>query len=161
MKFSFIVATYKRNRELENCLASIEKVYLRKKKYEVEAVVVFQAGEQPLENMAQRFSAFGKFHCIQGKGLAKARNYAVKTSTGDIFIFLDDDAEIKEDFVEILAEHAQNNETGAFSGRILEKQTNRCFAECFNDTRVKRLRCRDFKYFMGSAHVFRKEVFVK
>jgi len=161
MKFSFIVASIGRDQQLQNCIDSIEKAYDYRKDFGIEILVVFQNIKENDCNIKIRYSELTTIYYINGKGLSRARNYAIKRSKGDFLIFLDDDAQIKENFLNILAESISITAVEALCGRILEKSTDRCFGLCFMNDKKKYLDRTDFRYFMGSSHVLKKSVIEK
>lgn len=158
MKFSFIIASLGGNKQLQNCINSIEKAYEYKKGLEIEILVVFQNVKKNDCNIKTRYPGLTTFYYIHEKGLSRARNYAIKRSKGDFLIFLDDDAQIKEDFLNVLSESSLNNAAEAFCGRVFERDTNRAFSLCFANDKKRYLNRTDFRYFMGSSHIFKKGI---
>lgn len=160
MKLSFIIASVDRKEFLQNCLTSIEKAYAEGD-FDIETLVVLQNSKEKKETVSLKYPHLTMFYHIEETGLSAARNYAIKKSTGDLLIFLDDDAEVRSDFLKVLTEKFSASEAEAFCGRILEKDTRRCYALCFADQKKKYLKRKDYKYFMGSAHVFKKSLIEK
>jgi glycosyltransferase involved in cell wall biosynthesis len=162
MKFSFIVPSVDSNgRLLQDCIDSIEKAYEHGKGFDIEILVVFQGAEDGRAAVKTRHAGLAVFYNIKEKGLARARNYAIGKNKGDFLIFLDDDARVREDFLEVLRAAVLENSAGAFCGRILEKDTGECYTACFEDIEKKDLRRKDFRYFMGSSHVLRRSAVEK
>ncbi|MDO8715192.1 MAG: glycosyltransferase family 2 protein [Dehalococcoidales bacterium] len=53
------------------------------------------------------------------KGLSETRNAGIRTSTGDIIAFMDDDAVAEKDWLEKLSRHFQNGAVAAVGGKII------------------------------------------
>jgi len=161
MKCSFIIASINRNQQLQECIKSIEKAHEYKKDCTIEILIVLQDGKRAEDNIKLMYPELTTFYIIDQRGLSKARNYAIRKSKGDSLIFLDDDAQIKEDFLEVLSENCLGLGAEAFCGRILEQNTNRIFSVCFANSKKKYLKRSDFRYFMGSSHIFRRSTIQK
>ena len=91
-----------------------------------------------------------------------ARNFAISKSKGDYLVFLDDDAQVKEDFIEILSrEVAVYSEVNAFCGRLIDQAQNIPFSPLFYSNNIKKLQRMQYQYFMGSAHVLSRRIIDK
>ena len=53
------------------------------------------------------------------KGLSETRNAGIRTATGDIIAFIDDDAVAEKDWLEKLSRHFQNSVVAAVGGKIV------------------------------------------
>lgn len=162
MKITFIIASLDREKDLQNCINSIERAYEKRKniKTEIEVLIVFQ-NNQKNNFIRTKYPEFTNFYYIEEKGLARARNFAIKKSSGDYLVFLDDDATIKDNFIEILSNNSFLNKGIAFCGRIINPEDGVPFTRFFYNNSEKYLNRFDFRYFMGSAHVLSKKVFEK
>lgn len=100
MNISIIIPTFKRRKSLERLLKSIAKQEYPKSDFEV-IVVDDQSGED-LNDLVSLFKE--KMHVrwvvSNVKGRPGARNTGVREAVGYIIIFLDDDMEIEDGFIE-------------------------------------------------------------
>ena len=121
-KFSLIVATYGREKEVEHFLKSIET-----SKYDlknIEVIIVDQNKEIDLEPIVKKFSEkiFIKHIKSEKKGLSLNRNIGLKIASGDIIAFPDDDCEYLEDTLCIVNNiFNSDKELKLLMGRIVER----------------------------------------
>ncbi len=161
MKISFIITSIGKAKELQNCIASIEKAYESEKDiFEIEIIVVVQNVKEEI-SIKTKYPAISIFHYINETGLSRLRNYAIRRSKGEFLIFIDDDAAIKENFLKILAENISKYEINAYCGRILDPTKNQYFSQCFLNNSNRYLNRLNFKYFMGSSHILSKNIIEK
>ena len=160
MIISFIIASLDRDKELQKCIASIERAYKLTKDVDIEILVVFQdaKGSKTIETNHPELS---NFYNIKERGLSIARNFAIKKSIGEYLVFLDDDAAIKEDFLEVLSRYISIIGAKAFCGKIIDPIKNQFYSKCFSDSNCKSLNRFEFRYFMGSAHVLKNSIIEK
>lgn len=162
MNFSFIISSLKdKNEQLQECISSIEKAYEYKKDCSIEILIILQGLNENNENLKVKYLELTKFYYVEKKGLSYARNYAIKKGRGSFLIFLDDDAQIKKDFLRVLLQESNNSPTEVFCGRIFERDTKQSFSACFLDEKKRFLKMTDFRYFMGSSHVIKKKIIEK
>lgn len=160
-KISFIIASVDRDRELQRCIASIEKAHEHNQAIPVEILVVIQKTKQKKE-IALRYPAITTFFYMEKVGLSAARNFALERSRGDYFVFLDDEAAVNDDFIDVLSKRViAYNEVNAFCGRLMDPVRHIPFSVLFYNNNVKKLRRIDYQYFMGSAHVLSREAIKK
>lgn len=161
MRISFIVASVDRDQELQQCITSIEKAYEYRQEIPIEILVVIQKTKQK-KDLKIRYPEIITFYYIDKIGLSVARNFAIEKCKGDYLIFIDDDATIKEDFIDILLKNIMTfKKVNAFCGRLIDPVQNIPFSKLFHNNNIKILRRFDFRYFMGSAHVLSREVIKK
>jgi GT2 family glycosyltransferase len=160
MKTSFIIASLDRDEELQECIASIERACDGTKNVDVEILVVFQ-GVEKNKDIVTRHPELTTFYYIKEKGLSVARNFAIKKSAGEYLVFIDDDAAVKEDFLEVLFKSIQDVHANAFCGKIVDPAGQVPFTRLFYNENRKSLSRFDFSYFMGSAHVLSRSVIEK
>lgn len=161
MKISFIVASVDRDQELQQCITSIEKAYEYRQEIPIEILVVIQKTKQK-KDLKIRYPEIITFYYIDKIGLSVARNFAIEKSKGDYLVFLDDDATVNEDFIDVLLRKTMiYNKVNAFCGRLIDPVQNIPFSKLFHNNNIKILRRLDFRYFMGSAHVLSREVIKK
>ncbi|MBU4289014.1 MAG: glycosyltransferase [Proteobacteria bacterium] len=160
-KISFIIASIDRDQELQQCITSIEKAHEYRQDISIEILVVIQKTKQK-KDILTRYSEIITFYYIDDIGLSVARNFAIAKSTGDYLVFIDDDAMISEEFIDVLSEKIiVHNKVNAFCGRLIDPIKNQFYSECFSDSNCKYLNRFEFSYFMGSAHVLKKSIIEK
>lgn len=160
-KFSFIIASVDRDHQLQRCISSIAKAHEYRKDIPVEILVVIQQASGR-KHIQIRYPDITSFYYIDKKGLSVARNFAIRKSTGDYLIFLDDDAEIDEALIDSLSrEVIVYNSIKAFCGKIIDPFQSIPFFTLFKRDRIKKLGWFDYQYFMGSAHVLSRKVIDK
>jgi GT2 family glycosyltransferase len=113
---SVIVPTFRRYEPVLNTLDDL----LRQRDVVVEAVVADQNDEWPAEYQDRRARLAAdprvRWLTIRPPGVVAARNEAVRQSTGDVLVFVDDDVKIRNS--EFLARHARNYADPAVAGVI-------------------------------------------
>jgi glycosyltransferase involved in cell wall biosynthesis len=160
-KISFIIASVDRDRELQQCIASIEKAHEYRQDVPIEILVVIQKAKQKKDIKIQ-YPEIVKVYYIDKIGLSVARNFAIEKSAGDYLVFLDDDAAVSQNFIDILSrEMTAYNKVNAFCGRLVDSAQGVPFSVLFKNTKIKKLSRFDFQYFMGSAHVLNRKVLEK
>jgi glycosyltransferase involved in cell wall biosynthesis len=96
-RFSIIVPSYNRSRELEKCLASLMVCH----RPNAEIIVVDDCSTDDVTGIAQGFGA-AHFSCVQRGGPAAARNLGAKHAKGEIFVFVDADVVVRPDLLRIV-----------------------------------------------------------
>lgn len=158
---SFIIASIDRDQQLQQCITSIEKAHEYKPNIPIEILVIIQKTKQK-KNIQLNHPVLTSFYYIDKVGLSAARNFAIEKSKGAYLVFIDDDATVQEDFVEVLFEEIKSHDkVNAFCGRLIDPVKNVPFSPLFSNTTPKYLDRVDFQTFMGSAHVLKKEIFEK
>lgn len=160
LKISFIIASVDRNQELQQCIASIERAYECTKGIDIEILVVFQ-GKEENKTIKTNHPELSTFYCIKKRGLSLARNFAIRKSTGEYLVFLDDDAVIKEDFLGVLSKNIPIMEASAFCCRDIDPIKSRLYSGRFLENKPKSLNHFEYIYFAGYAHVLKKSVIEK
>ena len=97
MKLSVIICTYNRERYIYNALKSIAEQDFPLSGYEI--VLVNNNSTDNTENICKDFKrdypqVDFRYFIETNQGLSYARNRGVKESSGDILIFVDDDATV-------------------------------------------------------------------
>lgn len=122
IEFSIIICTYKRYDLVLNCLTHLERLdHKHSKNYEI--IVVENTPIKDRKDMAW-VRDFNKTQIIieDSTGLSAARNAGIQTSVGKIVIFLDDDAEVYEDWLDQLAIAFKNHPSAQMiGGKVLAK----------------------------------------
>jgi glycosyltransferase involved in cell wall biosynthesis len=126
-KISVIIPTYNREEALRETLVDV----LKQDYPQFEVLVVDQTRSHQSETQTylEELAKTGKitWYRLQWASLPGARNYAVRRSTGDIILFIDDDVQLTESF---LKAHASNyieagtstpKNIGAVAGRVFDR----------------------------------------
>lgn len=123
MKISAIICTYNRERYLKQCLEACTTQSLPKEEFEI--VVVNNNSTDNTEQVCKDFQAkfpeykFSYFVETE-QGLSPARNRGVKESNASYITFLDDDAFIADNFLEVTVNYLdKHNDVSAVGGKIL------------------------------------------
>lgn len=123
MKISIIIASRNRKKFLIDLLNDINL-----QKHDIDEVVIsdqsetFEEIKQTYNFKLLHFQHFGIGPCI-------SRNDAVKKASGDIIVFLDDDARIDADFIDEITQPIRNEITVACSGAICNEEGEYKFNE--------------------------------
>ena len=159
MKYSFVISSYDRYKDVELCIASIEKAYDYAKTVPIEIKVVFKGVKD--KTVKTRYPEMVSFVTIAGIGLSAARNLGIRNSTADIIIIMDDDATVKEDFLATLDSNVKKLKARAFCGRLLDPNTKEPFAVCYKGTEIVDVDRLNFRYFRGSNIIVGRELVAK
>ena len=158
---SFVIASIDRDHELQQCITSIERAHENRQDIPIEILVVVQKTKKK-KNIEIRYPELTTFFYIDKIGLSAARNFAIEKCKGDYFVFIDDDATVKENFIDILLKNIMAfKKVNAFCGRLINPVQNAPFTKLFHNNNIKKLRRLDFRYFMGSAHILSRQVVKK
>lgn len=159
MKYTFVIPSIGRVSALQNCTNSIEKAYecRGEAKTNIEILIIYESDREiDLQIKYPNLFSFYRFDKI---GLSAARNCGINNSKGDFLIFIDDDAAVNQNFINILSEAIMaNRNVSAFCGRIIDPIKKVPFSLLFCNNSTKKLQRLDYQYFMGSAHVLSREV---
>ena len=94
MKFSIIIVTYNRKKELAACL---ESICSQKIQTPFEVVIIFNGESSYFEKIKESYPSF-KCYYITTHTPAYARNYGVAKSSGELIFFIDDDCTLPENY---------------------------------------------------------------
>lgn len=125
MKFSLIVGTLNRRKEIELCLNSLlEQTYNN-----FEIIVIDQSDNDDtkffIENLSDDRIVYKK---IIEKGLSRARNIGLRLSSGTHFCLIDDDASYDCNYLMYASQLLRKNPNIIISGYIFDNNYNRDFA---------------------------------
>lgn len=98
MKFSIIIVTYNRHKELFNCLESITRT-ITPHPYEV--IVIFNGDRTYMEKCSQTFKKTS-LHFIHKTTPSSARNFGLSKAQGEYVFFLDDDCTLPESYFSLV-----------------------------------------------------------
>lgn len=94
MKFSIIIVTSNKHKELFKCLESITRCHLQ---HSYEVIVIFNGDRTYMEKCSQAFKKFS-LHFIHKSTPARARNLGISKAKGEYIFFLDDDCTLPIDY---------------------------------------------------------------
>lgn len=165
MTVSIIVITYKRLAELKE---SLNKLLEENEDFD-ELILIDNHSEdgtkEYVEELAGRESKLKAYFLEENLGVAGGRNYAIQKATGDILIFLDDDAIFeKKGMISAVKEHLEKDvskKIGVLAFRIVNYYTNSMRTEeiPFTDKNLDMTVPRLTSAYIGAGHAIRKEVF--
>jgi GT2 family glycosyltransferase len=119
---SVILPTYRREELLQDTIEAV----LQQEYPNFELIVVDQTqNHKPeVQTYLDEMAAAGKiqFFQVNWASLPGARNYAVRRAEGDIFLFIDDDIQLPEGFLQAHAKNfVENSDIGAVAGRVFDR----------------------------------------
>lgn len=118
---SVIIPTYGREDPLRETLFDVLKQdYPR---YEVLVVDQTPLHEPDTQQFLEDLAQVGKIQWfrLDWASLPGARNYAVRRSSGEILLFIDDDVQLEQGYLATHAKNYQRSEIGAVAGRVFDR----------------------------------------
>ncbi len=122
-RISIIICTYNREKFLPKALASLVNQTIPKNEYEI--VIVNNNSTDNTEQICKEFIAHNsalnvKYVVEKQKGLSAARNRGIIESSSDLFAFIDDDAEVENNYLETAIEFFNQYPTvSAMGGKVI------------------------------------------
>ncbi len=113
MKITVLVATYKRPRFLEKCLAALDA---QTRKPDEIVVVVRPEDTETLAVLSEREEAGIQLALVKEPGIVAAENRGLRQATSDVVCLIDDDAEALPGWLERIEAHYENERVGAVGG---------------------------------------------
>lgn len=103
LKISVIICTYNREKFLPGALNSLIDQTLETTAYEI--VIINNNSTDNTENICKEFITANtqlniKYYVETQKGLSAARNRGIKESSSELVVFIDDDAEVTNDYLQ-------------------------------------------------------------
>lgn len=121
-KVSVVVATYARPDYLRRCLTSL----LSQLEKPDEIVVVTTSGDLSCKALVEFFQSECEIHGIAFKemtvmlpGIVSAENAGLRSISGDIVCFIDDDAIADSNWINLLKRHYHDSDVGAVGGPVV------------------------------------------
>lgn len=119
MKISILIPAYESSETIGNCLDSIFK----NKMNQVEVIILNDGSKDNLEEALRPYrNRINYYEHQQNEGTAKTRNDLIEKATGDYFLFIDSDDQIKEDLIKTLKENIDNEDILAFQIEEISKE---------------------------------------
>ncbi len=124
MKFSFIIGTLNRKNELEWCLDSLFNQMYK----DFEIIIIDQSIGDETEKFVKEINDRRIIYKhVKFQGLSKARNEAIRLSSGDYVCLIDDDAYYMDDYLEKLSKYYLNNKNIIISGYMWDAKRKKEF----------------------------------
>ena len=142
MKFSIVIPTYNREKDLGNCLNSIlEQTILP---FEVILIDDGDLSNNIIKEWKERFFLkrinfiyYKKDHNLENRGSSESRNKALDLVNNEIFFIFDDDIVLESDFCELIMEiwgNKKNDKNLIGVGGIIKNRRKRYSFERFYNT---------------------------
>jgi GT2 family glycosyltransferase len=122
-RFSIVIPTYARPRQLAGCLKSLAKLEYPRERFQV--IVVDDGSPMSLNPVVEpyRTSMNVTLHTQNNKGPATARNTGASVAAGDVLAFTDDDCAPAPDWLDRLAEAVKANPDALIGGQVINGLT--------------------------------------
>ncbi len=118
MDISIIIVNYKSKDKVVKCLDSIRKADLADLSYEI--IVVDNASGDDFSSLKKDFSEIKIIQSEKNSGMGGGNNLGVVGSSGDFFLILNPDTEIKDDAIPVLLNYLrQNRDVGIVGPKLL------------------------------------------
>ena len=118
---SVIIPTYEREETLRDTIKNV----LQQDYQDFEVLVVDQTSthEPETKTYLEQLATTGKIRwfCVDWASLPGARNYGVRRAKGEIVLFLDDDVQLPEGYLQAHAQNYNREEIGAVAGRVFDR----------------------------------------
>lgn len=162
LKTSLLILTYKRPQDV---LELLEGLSVQKDFEALEIIVIDNDPNSVLETIIREIHPQVIYDKQRvNKGVPGGRNAAVRLSTGDILVFIDDDAvfDSEDVFATIGNIFKYNHDVGCIAFRIRNKYSRTTLIREFPHPDLKTVNQRKYVgYFIGAGHAIRREVFEK
>ena len=152
MKFSLILATLDRSKEIKECLNSLTV----QEEQDFEIIVIDQSDNDKTKTIVERFNTLNiKYYAVDFKGLSKARNYGLQYAEGEYACLLDDDAIYTRNYLLQARKIIEKYDCIVLSGIILsieDKKTPFVKYSCTQNESF--LKAKDILNFVHLPHLF-------
>jgi len=160
---SVVIICYNRKKELEECIFSI----LRQSVLPFEIIVVDNNSSDGTDQLflqgAFKDLSFIIYEKLETNlGVAGGRNHAIRRASGDILLFLDDDAEISGDFAiqNVVARFAARPDVGVVAFKIINFFSRTITKNEFPHIKLNNIDTEfETSYYVGAGHAIRSVVF--
>jgi glycosyltransferase involved in cell wall biosynthesis len=154
-KFTIIISTYNRASTLSVAIRSALSQSLR----EFCLIIADDASTDNTKEVVDSFRDSRITYLCNRKnsGLSSTRNAALKLVNGSYVVLIDDDTELKADFLERLNKIISETEADAYCPRVLGNTEGEPYVGIFAKIRKKYLGYLDFNYCIGLAQIINYE----
>lgn len=126
MKFSFIIGTLNRSRELKYCIESL----LAQNYKDFEIIIIDQSNNNLTKELVDSFDKKNIiYEHVRFRGLSKARNYAINIASGEYICLTDDDAWYAPDYLSVLKSHYEKQPIKLVSGYMWDAVNKQDFID--------------------------------
>lgn len=149
MKFSLILATLNRSKEIRFCLDSlIQQTY-----EDFEVIVVDQSKDDSTKEVCEKYNIDIKYFKVDFCGLSKARNFGLGQASGQYFCLIDDDAVYDPSFLENVTKRikATKQDNIIYSGYIFNTNNSKDYCKYKSIKKDERLTTREIIRYCPSA----------
>lgn len=153
-RFSVVIATYNRHKDLWRLIASIKKM-----SYEgsVEVIVIDQSEHYEEQKNEMEATAGVKYIHINERGLSRARNVGIKEAVGEYIVLADDDASLGSDFLSNVNHFfCSHKDYGGLCGIIKNIEDAQPFSR-YMDYKNEDITLSNFDKGMSSAMVLKRQ----
>lgn len=160
MKFSFVIPSYNRKRELQQCILSIENAYEFARNLdnvEIEILIIFCGVNIDKSSLDLKFPELTITQYLEENIVCRAKNVGIEMACGKFVILIDDDATLKEDFFVQLNNVIHSN-VNIYCAKLMDPQTHECFTKKETSLARKYLGRLDYNFFRGSALIIEKSI---
>lgn len=126
-RISVVICTYNGSRTIRNCFASLQKL-----DYPNFEVIVVNDGSTDKTAKITREYGF-RLISTENRGLSSARNTGMKASTGEIVVYIDDDAFPDQDWLKYLAATFLTYDCAGVGGPNIAPMDDGRIADCINN----------------------------
>lgn len=138
MKFSLIIGTLNRDKEIRYCLESLFNQSFN----DYEIIVIDQSDNKRTEKYIQRLERKNiKYIHVDYKGLSKARNDGLMVAKGEYVCLIDDDANYNESYLDIANKYVSSDTI--LSGHIISTKNNKPYVAYIETKNQKYLNQRE------------------
>ncbi|MDD5237110.1 MAG: glycosyltransferase family 2 protein [Candidatus Omnitrophica bacterium] len=123
ISFSIIIVTFNSGSTIQPCLSSIARQTYKP----IQTIVLDNASSDPTPRLLAEDKNITFIQNPQNSGFAKANNIALEHTEGNFILFLNPDAQLKNDFLENLTpviRQYDNQKIGSYCGKILQDKNS-------------------------------------
>jgi glycosyltransferase involved in cell wall biosynthesis len=152
-RFSIILCTLGSNLDLlKRCLLSIK----RQSFSDYSVMVIYQGGGD-IQKVVEEISIPIKYLTSNIKSLSLARNMGIRESDAEYLVFMDDDAYMEGNFLEMADRIIRDTKASGLAGIVLNDKDGKLLGRSIKKDRSFFLKLDDYNQWMSSATIIKKE----
>ncbi len=152
-RFSIILCTLGSNLDLlRRCLLSIKR-----QSFNDYSVTVIYQGVGDIQKIVEEFGIPTKYLTSNIKNLSSARNIGIRESDAEYLVFMDDDAYMKDSFLEMADKTIRDTKASGVAGIVLNDKDGKLIGRSIKKDRSFFLELDDYNQWMSSATTIKKE----